>query len=277
MQTGRQLNAHFTNIQLFNFDPSGTRLPHNFDNQIDHLLPEKYSLAHYHPQSIRKQKILNERKAALERQCEFDKVMTDLDGLPLLQRFLRNRNRQQELGSQSTQNSELEDSFHLEELFETNQQIEDQDNDPDLMSFEKVPLNYNFNTPDTFFESNDLDDANNDNLDELAQLEQPNISPSNSFVKTTQQSNFQQSQIERESTSFDHMLEHNFNSNSDPPCSQASSSDASLTDANLQQMELQQNRETSTVGDDTPDLNDNLNNEQELEPQVEPEALEDDQ
>ena len=75
MQTGRQLNAHFTNIQLFNFDPSSTRLPHDFDDQIDHLFPEKYSLAHYHPQSIRKRKILNERKAALDRQREFDEVM----------------------------------------------------------------------------------------------------------------------------------------------------------------------------------------------------------
>jgi len=87
MQTGRQLNAHFTNIQLFNFDPSSSRLPHDFDDQIDHLFPEKYSLAHYHPQSIRKRKILNDRKAALERQREFDEVMTDLEEVPLSQRF----------------------------------------------------------------------------------------------------------------------------------------------------------------------------------------------
>jgi hypothetical protein len=145
------------------------------------------------------------------------------------------------------------------------------------MSFEEAPLNDNFETPDTFFESNDLDDVNNDNLDELAQLEQPNTSPSNLFVKMPQQSNFQQSQIERESTSSDDMLEHNFNLNSDPPCSQASSSDASLTDANLREIESQQNRETSTVDDATPDLNDNLNNKQELEPQFEPAALWNDQ
>jgi hypothetical protein len=77
MQTGRQLNAHFTNIQLFNFDPSSSRLPHDFYDQIDHRFLEKYSLAYYHPQSIKKRKILNERKAALERQREFDEVMAD--------------------------------------------------------------------------------------------------------------------------------------------------------------------------------------------------------
>jgi hypothetical protein len=37
MQTGRQLNAHFTNIQLFNFDPSNARLPQDFNDQIDKI------------------------------------------------------------------------------------------------------------------------------------------------------------------------------------------------------------------------------------------------
>jgi hypothetical protein len=171
MQTGRQLNAHFTNIQSFNFDPSSTRLPQDFDDQIDHLFPGKYSLAHYHPQSIRKRKILNDRKAALERRREFNEVMTDLDEVPLSQQFPRNRNRQQESSSQSTQNSDFEDSFHLEELFEMSQQVEDQDNDPDLILFKEVPQNDNFETPDTFFESNDLDDISDNSLDESAQLE----------------------------------------------------------------------------------------------------------
>jgi hypothetical protein len=91
---------------LFNFDPSSTRLPHDFDNQIDHLFPEKYSLAHYHPQSIRKRKILNDRKAALDRQREFDEVMADLEDVPLSQRFPRERNRQQNSNSQNSENSE---------------------------------------------------------------------------------------------------------------------------------------------------------------------------
>jgi hypothetical protein len=164
------------NIQLFNFDPSSTRLPHNFDDQIDHLFPEKYSLAHYHPQSIRKRKILNDRKAALERQPEFDEVMTDLKEVPLSQQFPRGRDRQQKLSSQNSENSEFEDSFHEEELFESNNQVKDQDNDPDLISFEEPPQNDNFETPDTFFESNDLDDISDNSLEELAQLEQPNIS-----------------------------------------------------------------------------------------------------
>ncbi len=73
------------------------------------------------------------------------------------------------------------------------------------------------------------------------------------------------------------MLEHDSNFNSDPPHSQASSSDTSLTDANLRQIKLQQDIETSTATDNIPDLNDNLNNDQEFEPQIEPPALEDDQ
>ena len=120
MQTGRQLNAHFTNIHLFNFDPSSTRLPHDFDDQINQLFPEKYSLILYHPQSIRKRKILNDRKAALERQRDFDKVMIDLDEVPLSQQFPRNKNRQQESSSKSTKGFEFEDLFHLKELVKMN-------------------------------------------------------------------------------------------------------------------------------------------------------------
>ncbi len=56
MQTGRELNAHFRNIQLFNIDPDSTRLPHNFHDQIDHLFLEKYSLAHYHHSQLEKGK-----------------------------------------------------------------------------------------------------------------------------------------------------------------------------------------------------------------------------
>ncbi len=68
-----------------------------------------------------------------------------------------------------------------------NQQVEDQDNDPDLISFKEIPQNDNFEMPDTFFESNDLDDITDKSLNESAQLEQPNISPSKLFAKTPQQ------------------------------------------------------------------------------------------
>jgi len=63
MQTGQQINAHFTNIQLFNFDPSTARLPNDFDNQIDRLFPDKYSLAYYHPQSIQRRSIKREKSS----------------------------------------------------------------------------------------------------------------------------------------------------------------------------------------------------------------------
>ncbi len=83
-----------------------------------------------------------------------------------------------------------------------------------LISFEEPPHNDNFETPDTFFESNDLNDLDDISLDESAQ---PNIAPSDLFVKTPQHSNSQQSQLERESTSFHDTLEHNLDLNSDPP------------------------------------------------------------
>jgi hypothetical protein len=57
--------------------------------------------------------------------------------------------------------------FHLEELFGDNYQVEYQDNGPDLITFEELPPN-NFETPDTLFESNDLDDLNDCNFEELA-------------------------------------------------------------------------------------------------------------
>jgi hypothetical protein len=95
-------------------------------------------------------------------------------------------------------------------------QIEDQDNDLDLISFGEPPQNVNFDTPDTFFESNDLNNFDDNSLDKLAHLEQPNISPSSLFVKTPQHSNLQQSQLECGSTSFHDTLEHNSNLNPDP-------------------------------------------------------------
>ena len=87
--------------------------------------------------------------------------------------------------------------------------------------------------PNTFFETINLDDITDDSLNKSAQREQTNVSPSKLFVKTPQQSNLQKSQLKCESTSFHDTLEHDSNFNSDPPCSQASSSDASLTDTTL--------------------------------------------
>ncbi len=79
----------------------------------------------------------------------------------------------------------------MEQLFESDSQIEDQNSDLDLISFKEPPQNDNFDTSDTFFESNDLNDFGDNSLEELAQLEQPNIPPSNLFVKMPQQSNLQ--------------------------------------------------------------------------------------
>jgi hypothetical protein len=81
LHTGREISAHFTNIQVFHFDPSQSRLPQDFDEQIDKLFPEKYSFAYYHPRSVKKRKKLNERAKALQREQEY------LDEMPLAQRL----------------------------------------------------------------------------------------------------------------------------------------------------------------------------------------------
>jgi hypothetical protein len=81
LHTGREISAHFTNIQIFNFDPSQNRLPQDFDNQIDKLFPEKYSFEYYHPRSVEKRRKLNERAKALQREQEY------LDKMPQAQRF----------------------------------------------------------------------------------------------------------------------------------------------------------------------------------------------
>ncbi|MFN9943207.1 MAG: hypothetical protein ACK56I_27435, partial [bacterium] len=93
--------------------------------------------------------------------------------------------------------------------FEQDNQTENQDDDFDMISFEEPPQNDNFETPDTFFESNDLNDLNDLGDTSLDESAQPNIAPSDLFVKTPQHSNSQQSQLERESTSFHDTLEHN--------------------------------------------------------------------
>ena len=50
MQTGRQMQAHFTNLQLFEFNPSTARLPGNFRELIDTIqIPQKYSPTKYYP------------------------------------------------------------------------------------------------------------------------------------------------------------------------------------------------------------------------------------
>ena len=81
MHTGREISTHFTNIQIFHFDPSQSRLPQDFDEQIDKFFPEKYSFAYYHPRSVEKRRRLNERAKALQREQEY------LDEMPLAQRF----------------------------------------------------------------------------------------------------------------------------------------------------------------------------------------------
>ena len=85
----------------------------------------------------------------------------------------------------------------MEQLFKSDDRIRDQDNDFNLISPEELPRNVNLDTPDTFFESNDLNNFNDNSLGELAHIEQPNIPPSTLFVQTPQHSNLQQSQLER--------------------------------------------------------------------------------
>ena len=68
MHTGRLMQAHFTNIQRFEFNPSTARLPSNFDEPLAALIPEKYSQEKYSPKAIEKRKLLNQQnKRKLEK------------------------------------------------------------------------------------------------------------------------------------------------------------------------------------------------------------------
>ena len=50
LQTGHDMQAHFSNIQLLQYDPSTSRLPDNFDALVDEFLPEKFSAEVYFPE-----------------------------------------------------------------------------------------------------------------------------------------------------------------------------------------------------------------------------------
>ncbi len=70
LHTGRRLSAHFTNLQIFNFDPKSARFPYDIDDQLEELFPEKYSNAYYHPQSINKWRRLNAARQLQEIDAE---------------------------------------------------------------------------------------------------------------------------------------------------------------------------------------------------------------
>ena len=59
LQTRQQIQAHFTNIQLFEYDPATSRLPFNFDEQLNDIFPDKSSDDKYRQSSLKKRKILN--------------------------------------------------------------------------------------------------------------------------------------------------------------------------------------------------------------------------
>ena len=48
LHTGHQLNSHFSNIQLLNFDPKSNRASTNIDEDLIKMLPEKYSKDRYY-------------------------------------------------------------------------------------------------------------------------------------------------------------------------------------------------------------------------------------
>jgi len=192
----------------------------------------------------------------------------------LAQRFSQKRRANQ--NSQSSQTSELNDSFHLDQLFDQNSQVDSQ-NEPDLIAFEHSEIDPIFETPDTALKSTELDSFNDRNLEELAQLQQPELSPSKLIVKMSQQSNSEPSNLERESISSDDTFEHDFDFDTYPPPSQHDLEDAQLTDANPQRLDFPQTDQTSTDHDNDNDENDNLENSQVLDPEIEPIPIQVDQ
>ena len=71
LHTKQQMQAHFTNMQLLQYDPSMARLPAEFDENLNQFLPEKDSLERYHPKAIERRKRLNEeRRRSRERESQ---------------------------------------------------------------------------------------------------------------------------------------------------------------------------------------------------------------
>jgi len=60
LHTKRKINAHFTHLQLFNFDPKTARLPSNFDERLD-LIIEKDSGDKYYPEAREIKRLKNEK------------------------------------------------------------------------------------------------------------------------------------------------------------------------------------------------------------------------
>ena len=72
MHTKQPMQAHFTNIQLLQYDPGTARLPSEFDENLNQFLPEKDSLRKYHPRAVQKRRELNERRRERDSQGSSD-------------------------------------------------------------------------------------------------------------------------------------------------------------------------------------------------------------
>ena len=74
LHTKQRMQAHFTNIQLFEFDPVSTRLPEDFDDQLKDVLTNKSSDDKYRQVSQKKRKLLN--KTSEGRLQKFNEIFT---------------------------------------------------------------------------------------------------------------------------------------------------------------------------------------------------------
>jgi hypothetical protein len=85
LHTGNKIKAHFTNIQLLQYDPATACLPSNFDDIVKQFLPEKYTIDVYYPHSKQKQKERNEKNrqklARLNSEDSDSDIVDDLDSL----------------------------------------------------------------------------------------------------------------------------------------------------------------------------------------------------
>jgi hypothetical protein len=85
LHTGNEIKAHFTNIQLLQYDPATARLPSNFDDIVEQFLPEKYTIDVYYPHSKQKRKERNEKNrqklARLNSEDSDSDIVDDLDSL----------------------------------------------------------------------------------------------------------------------------------------------------------------------------------------------------
>jgi hypothetical protein len=163
LHTKQEMNAHFTNLQIFNFDPHNARLPDDFEDEINHVFKDKYSFAKLYPDARKKrlQYLLDRRRPELSQEEVEDtqeKIrQTERDIERLEQEWTQ---KQQELQSQMryTQHSTPSQTPSLEQISSQSSDNREQEQGTSLPHIDPASIYLEDNDPMDLPENDDLDD-----------------------------------------------------------------------------------------------------------------------